>query len=77
MTAPTVRQAKILRVLELMHALQTRPQTMAAIARIIDINESTAYRYLKLIDHLGIEVKKTDQSPVGYYIEQCPCCGKH
>jgi len=76
MTAPTVRQAKILRVLELMHALKTRPQTMGDVARIIDINESTAYRYLKLIDQLGIEVKKTDHVPVSYYIEECPCCGK-
>lgn len=78
MTAATVPQAKILRTFELMQAIMKRPMTAVEIAGMLDMHERNIYRYLKLIDQLGIEVKKTQQSPVGYYIEQCPCCGmKH
>lgn len=76
MTAATVPQAKILRTFELMQAIMKRPMTAVEIAVMLDMHVRNIYRYLKLIEQLGVDVKQTDYSPVGYYIEQCPCCGR-
>lgn len=76
MTAPTVRQAKILRLMSLIHILMNEPLSIKRISERLDIHERNAYRYLRLIDQLGIEVKTEKKSIKRYYIEQCPCCGK-
>ena len=84
MTAPTVRQAKILRVLEMMQVILVKPKTPKEIAEILDINVRNAYHYLKLIDQLGIDVKtgtrpttvRNRKTLKTYYITQCPCCGR-
>lgn len=85
MTTPTVRQAKILRTMELMQILQHCPKTVDEIAVFLDLHERNVYRYLNLIDQLGITVqvrKKQSTKPHGqfkfmYYIDQCPCCGRN
>jgi len=83
MTRPTIRQAKILRTIEMMQVLLVKPKTPMEIAEILDINVRNAYHYLKLLDQLGIEIK-TGTRPTTirnhkvlktYYIDQCPCCG--
>jgi len=84
MTAPTVRQAKILRMMELMQILLVSPKTVEEIAEFMDIHVRSVHRYLRLIDQLGIEVKKGARLSMSrnhktikiYYIEQCPCCGR-
>lgn len=85
MTTPTVRQAKVLRLMELMQVLCATPKTADQIAEILSIHKRNAYRYLNLIDQLGITVqirKKQSTKPHGqfkfmYYIDQCPCCGRN
>ena len=76
MTAPSVPQAKVLRLLELMQAMCGNPMSIEQIASALDIHVRNAYRYLALIEQLGVEVKRTNKKVMMYHIEQCPCCGK-
>lgn len=76
MTAPTVRQAKILRMMSLIQVLMREPLSIKSIAELLDVHRRNAYRYLKLIDQLGIEVLTEKKHVKKYYINQCPCCGK-
>jgi len=76
MTAPTVPQAKVLRLLELMQSMFGNPMSIDQIASALDIHVRSDYRYLALIEQLGVEVKRTNKKVMMYYLEQCPCCGK-
>lgn len=85
MTAPTVRQAKILRTLEMLQVIMAKPKHVHELAGILDINVRNVYHYLRLVDQLGIEVKYIKQRVPGranafkklFYLDQCPCCGKN
>jgi len=84
MTAPTIPQAKILRLMSLIQVLIREPLTIEGISESLDIHRRNAYRYLRIIDQLGITVNIRKKQIVAknrkvkymYYIEQCPCCGR-
>lgn len=84
MTAPTIPQAKILRLMSLIQVLIREPLTIEGISESLDIHRRNAHRYLRLIDQLGIELKtgtrptmsRNHKTVKTYYIEQCPCCGR-
>lgn len=82
MTTPTVRQAKVLRVLFLMRTILANARTIEDMAILMNVHVRSAFRYLRLIEKLGIEVKSRNSlSSVNgykkmYYIDQCPCCGR-
>jgi biotin operon repressor len=72
--AEFIPQAKMQRVLNLIMTLYTNAYTPAQIASLLDCSERTAYRYIKLIESIGISV----DSDLGrhYFIAQddCPLC---
>lgn len=87
MTAPTVRQAKVpqakmLRLMFMIRVLTQEPRTVDYLAAVLNINVRSAYRYIKLIESLGYDLKTKNTLAVGreykktYYIDKCPCCGK-
>jgi predicted DNA-binding transcriptional regulator YafY len=76
MTAATIPQAKVLRLMELMRAMCGNPMSIEQIADKLDIHVRNAYRYLALIEQLGVNVKRTNRNVMMYYIDQCPCCGR-
>lgn len=68
-----IPQAKILRVMTLMQDLIKRSYTPQQAAKILGTSDRTAYRYLHLIEALGVAVDSTDNH---YFIAQddCPFC---
>lgn len=76
--APTIPQGKVLRTLELMQLMCAKPKTVDEISEFLDTHVRSVWRYLRLIDQLGVEVKavKKRGKKKRYYIDQCPCCGK-
>lgn len=81
MTTPTVRQAKVLRLLFMMRVILAEPKTLKDIATMLNVHERSVFRYFELLKTLGVEVKTknklTDKAyKITYYIDQCPCCGR-
>jgi hypothetical protein len=68
-----IPQAKILRVMHLMQDLIQRSYTPRQMADILGTSDRTVYRYLHLIQALGVAVDSTDNY---YFIAQddCPFC---
>lgn len=53
-----MNQNKMYRCIKLMEYLQEKPRNMNTIAKYLSVNMRTVYRYLKLYEALGYEVKK-------------------
>ncbi|MEY4693180.1 MAG: hypothetical protein RL437_460 [Actinomycetota bacterium] len=54
-------QNRIYRVFQLINFLRSKPsKSPKALAGLLDISERSVYRYIDLINQLGIEVKKTE-----------------
>ena len=53
-----MNQNKMYRCIRLMEYLQEKPRNMNTIAKYLSVSMRTVYRYLKLYEALGYEVKK-------------------
>lgn len=53
-----MNQNKMYRCIKLMEYLQEKPRNMNTIAKYLNVSMRTVYRYLKLYEALGYEVKK-------------------
>ena len=53
-----MNQNKMYRCIKLMEYLQEKPRNMNTIAKYLNVSIRTVYRYLKLYEALGYEVKK-------------------
>ena len=53
-----MNQNKMYRCIRLMEYLQEKPRNMNTIAKYLNVSIRTVYRYLKLYEALGYEVKK-------------------
>lgn len=66
----------------MIRVISREPRTIEYIAAVLNIHVRNAYRYMKLLEALGTEVKTKNTLTPGrlykktYYIEQCPCCGR-
>lgn len=55
---PDIEQAKLLRVLQIIEKMKTSKITIAQMTEAWDISERTAYRYIRLIEAVGMPVDK-------------------
>lgn len=53
-----MNQHKMYRCIRLMEFLQDKPRNMHTMARYLDVNKRTVYRYIKLYEALGYIVIK-------------------
>ena len=53
-----MNQNKMYRCIKLIKYLQEKPRNMNTIAKYLNVSMRTVYRYLKLYEALGYEVKK-------------------
>ena len=69
-----VAQAKILRVLLLIEQLRNKPMTIEQIAKRYDISDRTIYRYIHLIEEIGIFIDRNFYGE--FFIFQMPSTNK-
>lgn len=69
-----IAQSKMMRVLTLMVELYKRGYTLAQMANFLDCSERTAYRYIKLIESIGVDVDKDFHNRYFACSENCPFC---
>ncbi len=55
-----MNQHKMYRCIRMMEFLQERPRNMHTIARYLNVNTRTVYRYLKLYEALGYLIEKDE-----------------
>jgi hypothetical protein len=53
-----MNQNRIFRVIKLMEFLKIKPRPICAMVRYLGISERSIYRYLKMYQELGYELKK-------------------
>jgi hypothetical protein len=73
--ADIIAEKKILRVLDLIRMLHSRPRTIEDIMIKLKISNRSLYRYLKLLGALEIKVDKSDKKTIYIPKDQCPICG--
>lgn len=76
-------QGRMLRLFEMIRILRIRPYSVLELSEALDMSVRTVYRYIKIIEELGICIDGTgtrNQNPklreAKYFIfGKCPCCG--
>ena len=53
-----MNQFRIMRIIKLMKFLQVKPRPINSMARYLGISQRSVYRYLKMYEKIGYEVKK-------------------
>lgn len=46
------------------------------LAEELDVSLKQVYRYIKAMKEAGIKIKSKSGAKGGYYLEECPFCGK-
>lgn len=73
-----IRQARMLRLIKMIHRLRIRPHTKKEIQLMLDCSGRTANRYIDIIEDMGIPIEALpgSGSTVKYVIfGPCPFCG--
>jgi DNA-binding IclR family transcriptional regulator len=70
---PTHPNTRMLKVMEMIHMLHRRPCSHKDLQKLVDKDKRTVYRYLALIEALGVEVKGRGTGLMT--ITHCPICG--
>jgi proteasome accessory factor C len=53
-----MNQFRIMRIIKLMQFLKVKPRPINSMARYLGISQRSVYRYLKMYEKIGYEVKK-------------------
>lgn len=63
-----MNQFKMMRVIKLIQFLQVKPRHIHSMARYLGISTRSVYRYLKMYEAIGYDVKRDDNYK--YYINE-------
>ena len=63
-----MNQFRIMRIIKLMQFLKVKPRPINSMARYLGISQRSVYRYLKMYEKIGYEVKKDINNK--YYINE-------
>jgi proteasome accessory factor C len=63
-----MNQFRIMRIIKLMQFLKVKPRPINSMARYLGISQRSVYRYLKMYEKIGYEVKKDIHNK--YYINE-------
>ena len=63
-----MNQFRMMRIIKLMQFLQVKPRPINSMARYLGISQRSVYRYLKMYEKIGYEVKKDIHNK--YYINE-------
>ena len=63
-----MNQFRIMRIIKLMQFLKVKPRPINSMARYLGISKRSVYRYLKMYEKIGYEVKKDINNK--YYINE-------
>ena len=55
-----MNQNRIFRVIKLIEFLKIKPRTISSMVRYLQISERSVYRYLKMYQELGYELKRNE-----------------
>lgn len=69
-----VPQKKQLRVFDLITLMCKKARSIDDLANMTGISTRTTYRYLAMLDALGIDVYTDNNGR--YFLRKCPICGK-
>lgn len=68
-------QQKILRVFNMISFIGTKKRNIEEIAKEFDVDRRTVYRYVRLLELVGFDVKRTrKRNTLYYYIPNCADC---
>jgi predicted DNA-binding transcriptional regulator YafY len=71
-----IAQSRMARVFRTIELLRQQRRTVEELTVFLDVDRRSVYRYLKLIDSIGLSIDKDFNQK--YFIAECTCpfCGK-
>lgn len=74
---PDIMQARMMRLLQVIRQLHVKRMSINDVMAFLDLKQRTAYRYLALLEEIGLPIERGFDKKFFIAQDNCPLCGRN